>query len=56
MILFERFIEWYGLVAERLMKSGWWMARALGTLMALVAIACVGAAVLLWLLFGKKPR
>jgi len=56
MILFERFIERYGLAAERLMKSGRRVARALGTLMALLAIACVGAVVLLWLLFGKKPR
>lgn len=56
MILFERFIEWYGLASERLIKSRWWIARALGTLMAAAAFLCIGMVVLLWVLFGKKPK
>jgi len=52
----EKLIESWGLTASSLMASSSWWRRALGLVLACVALWCIVVLAAVWVLFGKKPK
>ncbi len=52
----EKLIESWGMTASLLMASSSWWRRALGLMLACVALWIIVLMGFTWILFGKKPK
>jgi hypothetical protein len=55
-VVIEKLIESWGLTASSLMASSSWWRRALGLVLACVALWCIVVLAAVWVLVGKKPK